>query len=45
MIMVGSLSLTSTSNTDTIRAVSRDVKAGFIGFSNFKVPIFSISNN
>ena len=27
--ILGSLSLTSTSNTDTLRVVSRDVKAGF----------------
>ena len=33
MSFVGSWSLTSTSNTDIIRVVSRDVKAGFIGLA------------
>ena len=35
-LTIGRLSLTSTSNTDTIRVVSHDVKAGFIGLATSK---------
>ena len=34
--LIGSLCLTSASNTDTIRVVSRDIKAGFIGLATSK---------